>query len=190
MLRLHVATPPAWVECVISDFDQFLLDHASCERKASAMAMSFVAHYPDRSELVDSMIELAQEELAHFAATYRHIAERGLTLRADEKDPYVGALLRLSRNGTEAYFLDRLLLAGIIEARGCERFGLLADALPACALKGFYQDITRSEARHHSLFLRLARTYFAEEEVRARLDELLIREADIVCELPLRAALH
>ena len=57
--KLCVSSPKEWVEMVLSDFDHFLLDHAACERKASSMAMSLVAHYPDRKDLVESMVALA-----------------------------------------------------------------------------------------------------------------------------------
>src|SRR5262249_21501722 len=104
------------------DFDSFLLDHAACERKASGTAMNLVAHYPNRAELVTAMIELAQEELSHFARVYEKVAERGLVLGPDSKDEYVNRLSREFRQGSGAYFLDRLLVCGIVEARGCERF--------------------------------------------------------------------
>ena len=190
MLRLRVATDPALVEVILGDFDAFLIDHAACERKASALALSLVMHYPDRRALVKAMVALAREELDHFAQVVELLDARGLVMSADEKDPYVGALLKLRRQGTGPYFLDRLLLGGIIEARGCERFQMIADALPQGREKTFYTDIARAEARHHGLFVRLAREYFDDAEVRARLDELLDAEAEIVAELPLRARLH
>ena len=189
-MRLKAATTPQWIETVLKNFDAFLLDHAACERKASATAMSLVAHYPDRSDLVRAMIELAQEELQHFADVYRRIAERGLTLGPDTKDPYVGRLIKEYRDGSDAYFLDRLLVAGIVEARGCERFGLVAEALPAGPMKDFYRDIAASEARHRGLFARLARVYFEEPTVDRRAEELLDVEARLIADLPLRAAVH
>jgi len=178
------------VEAVLKDFDAFLLDHANCERKASATALTMVSHYPDRKELVDAMIALAREELEHFQQVYERIAERGLILAADTKDPYVGRLSQEFRKGSDAYFLDRLLVAGIVEARGCERFGLIAQALPPGPLKEFYRDIANSEARHRGLFVRLARVYFDEATVDERLDQLLSIEADVVRTLPPRPAVH
>jgi tRNA isopentenyl-2-thiomethyl-A-37 hydroxylase MiaE len=65
-VKLKLATAPAWVAAVLGDFDAFLLDHAACERKASAAALAFVAHYPDRPELVAGRGALAREELEHF----------------------------------------------------------------------------------------------------------------------------
>lgn len=190
MPRLKTATSPDWVKKVLSDFDAFLLDHAACERKASATALTFVSHYPDRKELVSAMIDLAREELEHFHQVYRRITERDLVLAADTKDPYVNRLAKEFRKGSEAYFLDRLLVAGIVEARGCERFGLLAEALSPGPMKDFYRDLTSSEARHRGLFLRLARVYFDAASVERRLDELLDVEAAVVRELPLRPAVH
>jgi len=190
MLRLRTATDPSWIDVVLGDFDAFLVDHAACERKASATALKLVSHYSDRTLLVRELIPFAQEELEHYAQVMEIILDKGLSTRADEKDPYVGALMRLIKRGPEQYFLDRLLVLGIVEARGCERFGMVADALEPGALKTFYADITRSEARHHSLFVRLAREYFPAEGVQARLNELLDAEAEIIDRLPLRAAVH
>lgn len=187
---LRTPSPETWLAAVLADFDAFLLDHAACERKASAMAMHLAAHYRDRSRLVESMVDLACEELDHFRQVYRIARDRGLTLAADEKDEYVNALNALSRRGSEGYFLDRLLLAGIIEARGCERFGLIAEALEKDPLKAFYRQITRSESRHCELFFLLALEYFPAHEVRERQAALLDAEAQIVARLPIRARLH
>ena len=189
-MQLKVPTSPRWIETVLKDFDSFLLDHAACERKASATAMTLLLHYPDRRELVSAMIDLAQEELAHFGQVYERIAERGLVLAADAKDHYVNRLTREFRQGSDAYFLDRLLVSGIVEARGCERFSIVAEALPPGPLKDFYVGLSSAEARHRGLFLRLARVYFDEATVDARLEELLAVEAGVVAELPLRAAVH
>jgi len=189
-MKLKIPTSPAWTEAVLRDFDSFLTDHANCERKASGSAMNMVSHYPDRKELVSTMIDLAREELQHFTDVYRHMAARGLILGADRKDPYIHRLSQEYRKGSDVYFLDRLLVAGILEARGCERFGLVASALPPGPLKDFYRDIARSEARHQDLFVHLALLYFDRASVEARQEELLQAEALIVADLPPRAALH
>ncbi len=172
------------------DFDAFLVDHAACERKASATALKLVSHYSDRKVLVRELIPFAQEELDHYRRAMEIIIDRGLDTRPDEKDPYVGALMQLIERGPEQYFLDRLLVLGVVEARGCERFGLVAEALEPGSLKDFYLDIARSEARHHGLFVRLAREYFPADRVQKRLDQLLDAEAKIIDALPLRPAVH
>lgn len=205
-LKLTAPSPAAWLDAVMNDFDAFLLDHASNERKASAQALSLVAHYPDKTHLVETLIELAREELAHFQAVVRIASARGLSLPPDQPDPYVQALRARIRRGPEVYFLDRLLVGGVVEARGCERFGLIADAL--CDASGhsfrdsfrdssskkevanFYREIADSEARHADLFVDLAARYFDKPVVETRLAEIIADEAEIVQELTIRAALH
>ncbi len=189
-IQLLASTHPDWIEAVLADFDAFLIDHANAEKKASGMALSMAHHYPDKSELVTAMVDLALEELTHFRDVVRWLAARGLQLSKDVKDPYVNALRREIRTGQDAYFLDRLLVAGVIEARGAERFTLVAQALPEGRLRSFYQAISRSEARHHSLFTRLAVAHFPAEAVAGRTQDLLEVEATLVRELPIRAALH
>lgn len=189
-VRLAVPTSPEWLEAVLGNFDAFLLDHAAAERKASAVAVSLITHYPDRKALVAAMMDVAREELEHFYQVYRRIEARGLALGGDFKDPYLGALRAAVRRGREGYFLDRLLLGAVVEARGRERFGILAEALPDANLRNFYRSIAVSEARHESIFTDLARTYFPADAVAARLAEWVGIEAGIVERLPIRAALH
>ena len=76
-LDLMSPSPSAWIDCVMNDFDSFLQDHADCERKASAMAMSFVAKYPDRTEIIPELIETGIEELEHFQQVYAIMEKRG-----------------------------------------------------------------------------------------------------------------
>ncbi len=189
-MRLTVSTPAGWTDAVLADFGAFLRDHAACERKASASAMAFVAHYPDRRELVADCIALAEEELSHFREVWRLLDGRGLTIGPDVKSVYMERLGRAFRKGSDVYFLDRLLCAGIAEARGCERFGLIGAALPPGPERDFYRALARAEVRHQELYVRLARTYFAPEAVEARMAELLAAEGTIVAELPLRPALY
>lgn len=190
MLDLRFPTPPSWAEQVLASFDEFLTDHAACERKASATALALVVRYPDRPAIIDPLIELAREELLHFHQVYRLCAARGVRLCGDEKDPYVGQLIALCRHGRDDRLLDRLLVAGVIEARGCERLEILSGALTDPALAELYRELWRAEARHHGLFVRLAREEFAAEVVAARLEALLCAEAEICRRLPVRPRFH
>ena len=183
-------TPAEWTETVLADFDSFLQDHAAAEKKASGMAISMLSHYPDRVELVAAMADLAIEELSHYRDVVKWLHRRGLLTTADQKDPYVIEFRKAIRGGTEAYLLDRLLTASIIEARGAERFGLVAEALEPGGLKKFYESISRSEERHYELFLELAALYIEPEIIQQRWQQLLKVEAGIVAGLPLRPALH
>merc|ERR1712118_43055 len=103
-------------------------DHAAAEKKASGMALSMIAHYADRKELVSEMADLAIEELSHYKEVIKVIHERGGQVGVDTKDAYVIGFREHMRHGKADYFLDRLIIAGIIEARGIERFQLVADA--------------------------------------------------------------
>tara|TARA_R110002073_G_scaffold211838_1_gene372235 strand:+ start:226 stop:807 length:582 start_codon:yes stop_codon:yes gene_type:complete len=189
-IQLRYQTPETWSKVVLKDFNNFLIDHAAAEKKASGMAMSMALHYRDKTRLVKEMIDLSIEELQHFRECVSLIHERGLKLLPDEKDPYVNAMRDFQRQGKVEGLLDRLIVAGIVEARGCERFGLVEKALPKGPLKDFYGAITRSEDKHQGLFLELAEEYFSSEIIEQRLSELLDLEAELVARLPHRAALH
>jgi len=180
----------AWLECVLANFDEFLVDHAANERKASSMAMSLVAHYPDKPDLVGEMVDLALEELTHFKQVIRLMQERGLCMTPDEKDPYVNQMRNHVRGDTQDYFLDRLLSGAVIEARGEERFRQLADHLKNEKLKAFYMALANSEKGHHQLFLRLASQYFTEQIVDKRLAEWLVIEKTVIEGIPVRSRLH
>lgn len=179
-----------WLPCVLGNFDAFLADHASCEKKASGMAVNVASHYPDQPRLLAAMADLAVEEMSHFREVIKLLIERGAQPQPDTKDPYVNALQKQIRNGTEAYLLDRLLVAAVVEARGHERFSLIAEGIKEPALKKFYRAITASEHRHWQLFVELADHYFPTAEVEARLVQLCAAEGEIVRSLPARAALH
>jgi tRNA-(ms[2]io[6]A)-hydroxylase len=55
--------------------------------------------------------------------------------------------------------VDRLLVGALIEARSCERFKLLLDALPPATnveLRVFYEELFACEARHYRTYVDLA----------------------------------
>lgn len=189
-IDLLVATPSGWLEVVLADFDTFLLDHANCERKASALAMSLAVKYADRRHIVSGLIDLAQEELQHFREVYDILQQRGLSLVKDEPDPYVNHLLKLARHGREERFIDRMLISSVVECRGAERFGILAGALENRPLRSFYERLWKSETKHGHQFVHLILQECSEKVVFARLEELMKLEADIVKNLALRPALH
>ncbi|MCB0633931.1 MAG: tRNA-(ms[2]io[6]A)-hydroxylase [Saprospiraceae bacterium] len=190
-LDIKEATPNAWVEAVISDFGSFLQDHADCERKASATAMSLVAKYPNRTEIIPELIETAVEELEHFQQVYAEMERRGIQLaHSIPEDPYIKRLIKQMHSGLEERFLDRLLIASVVETRGAERFRLVAEALEDEELQRFYKMLWTSEAKHGHIYVKMALHYFPEDKVYDRLDWWLDREAEIVRGLEIRAALH
>jgi tRNA-(ms[2]io[6]A)-hydroxylase len=191
-LRAQLAskTDPEWVRVILDNFDAFLIDHASCERKAMAYAMSCVVKYPDRTEMIPDLLAVAQEELEHFRDVFELLEKRGLVLAADSADPYVNQLIGLCRHGRDERLLDRLLVASVVETRGAERFRLISEALEDPELKHFYRDLWACEARHGDVFVKMALNYFPEQEIHRRLQELVEAEAKILAGLEWRPSLH
>ena len=189
-IELLVVTDPEWVHVILENFDAFLQDHANCERKASALAMSLVMKYPDRTRIIPDLIALATEELAHFAQVYELMRRRGVTLAKDIQDPYVNALMTLMRHGREERFVDRMLVSSIVECRGAERFGIIAENLQEAELRNFYHALWKSELKHGHQFIDMVLKYIDGDIVYARLGELAAREAEIVQGLEWRPSLH
>jgi tRNA-(ms[2]io[6]A)-hydroxylase len=190
-LDLKYETPKEWIETVMKDFNPFLQDHADCERKASAMAMSFVYKCPDKVKIIPWLIATALEEMEHFQQVYSIMEKRNIQLKhTTERDPYVDPLLKLLRTPSAQRLLDRFLLASIIECRGTERFRLVANAIDDPELKKFYKTLWVSEAKHGNIFVEMALEYYDKDETYERLEELTEREGKICALLPYRSALH
>lgn len=187
---LRRATSPGWLPLAIRNFDDVLIDHAHCEKKAAVHALSLLQAYPEVPTLPAQMARLAREESSHLSKVLRMIDQRGLSLGPDRGDPYAQALMKKLRTGRLQRRLDRLLVAAIIEARSCERLGLLAEGLPDPGLRRFYEHFRRAEAGHQVLFLRLAAWAGGEDQAFMRLSELVDAEAQILEQVGLRAAIH
>lgn len=194
MYQLRFDTPDTWVQCVLEHFEDFLLDHAACERKAGSTAEHFAVRYRDKPELIDTMLEIAKEEIEHFHDVCRLLWERGCDLGPDEPDPYINPLMEEAHSSGERRLLDRLLIGSISEYRGCERFALLSRSLDergaGSELVAFYEDLAADDSRHRQQYYNLARLYFEESRIEARLDTWLDCEAEVVRQLEIRPALH
>ncbi len=188
--KLASKTDPDWVNVILDNFDEFLIDHASCERKAMAYAMSVIVKYPDRPEIIPELLQVAQDELDHFRDVLELMNKRGLQMLPDESDPYVNQLIKICRHGRDERLLDRLLVASVIETRGAERFRIIAEALEDVEMKEFYRDLWATEARHGDVFKKMALNYFSEDEIEQRNQEIIEAEAKIIAELEWRPSLH
>ncbi len=190
-IDLKCSSSDAWLEAVMSNFPAFLQDHANCERKANSMVMSLVAKYPNRLAIIPDLIATALEELEHFQQVYAVMEKMNIQLTHEiGKDEYAVQLVNLCRSDVENRFMDRLLLGSVMECRGAERFRLVAEALPEGELKQFYKMLWTSEAKHGNIFVGFALKYFPKEAVYTRLEELMIAEAGIITNMPIKAALH
>ncbi|MEC9375534.1 MAG: tRNA-(ms[2]io[6]A)-hydroxylase [Pseudomonadota bacterium] len=189
-LPLASATSPLWIKTVLENFDNFLIDHANCERKANALLMSFIVKYPDRPNIIPGLIELAKEELDHFSETYSFMEKRGLQFTKDEPDPYINQLLAKARHGRDDRFIDRMLISSIVESRGAERFKIISDHVSDPELIEFYNRLWKSELKHSNVFLIMLYGEYPKERILKRLEELINIEAKILDSLEFRAALH
>ena len=190
-LDLAVDSKQEWIDAVMADFPSFLQDHADCERKASAMAMSFVAKYPDRKEIIPDLIATGIEELEHFQQVYELMESRGIPLpQSMGEDPYVKQLIKRCHSGRNERFLDRLLIASVVETRGAERFRMVSEAQKDPEMHRFYKILWASEAKHGHLFVKMALNYFPEKQTYDRLAWWVEQESEIINNLEIRAALH
>jgi tRNA-(ms[2]io[6]A)-hydroxylase len=187
MLSLRSNTSARWLKQVEAHLDDVLLDHAHCEKKAAGTALNLIFAYVDRVELVKALSPIVTEELEHFRLVIDLLESRGVRFRRLKPSSYGGQLAELVRKQEPHKAVDRLLVAGLIEARSCERFALLKDHLSDRTLAAFYQSLFESEARHHTTYVQLARQFASDSDVDHRLEELATAEASIIArgdELP------
>lgn len=192
MLCLRATTDSAWAVEAVKDLDAVLIDHAHCEMKAATNAMSLVVRHSSSLPLVRALTKLAREELDHFERVVAFLEARGLRLGPPPVDEYAAELRRAmhARKPTKGadelpHIVNRLLVGALIEARSCERFKLLLQALPANTpsdLRAFYEELFVAEARHYREYVDLAIAAAGPlaHRVEARLGELAEEEASIV----------
>ena len=193
MLGLKLPSDPRWANIAKKNIEEILTDHAYCEQKAASTAISMIIGFPQYPELVSAMTELAQEEISHFKMVHDLILERGLELGRERKDNYVIKLRTFFPKGGSKtnHLVNKLLIAGLIEARSCERFRILSEELEDKKLKKFYRKLMISEANHYTMFLRLARKYAdSRERVNQKWNTLLEFEAALIGTLGDQKAIH
>lgn len=142
--------------------------------------MNLIFQYVENEELCREMTEIVNEELSHFHMVLDILKQRNVRFRRLPPARYGSQLHMLVSKQEPQRAVDRLLIAGLIEARSCERFGILRENLPDPALAAFYDGLFESEARHHSTYVRLAKMYGDETQVLDRLAELAAAEAEII----------
>jgi tRNA-(ms[2]io[6]A)-hydroxylase len=190
MLRLAAPTDPAWAARALADLDEILVDHGHCEKKAASSALRLLFRYPERTALLAPLSQLAREELAHFEEVLRHLERRGVAFRHQVPSPYADGLLKAVRRDEPGRLLDMLLVHGLIEARSCERLGLLADAVEDRQLSDLWHGLLASEARHHQTYAALALAVASPDVVRERLRVLADHEAAVLAAVPALPRLH
>jgi tRNA-(ms[2]io[6]A)-hydroxylase len=190
MLNLAAPTPERWLEQVEANLDLLLIDHAHCEKKAAGVAMNLLFSYVEHADLTRAMTEIVAEELDHFHQVRAILDRRGIRFYKLPPSNYGSKLHELVGKDEPQRAVDRLLVAGLIEARSCERFGLLRDRLADQELAAFFGSLFESEARHHSTYVRLAKAFQPEDTVHRRLAELAEAEARIMAAGDERPRMH
>jgi len=182
MLGLKLATDPRWVNIVEDHLEQILTDHAWCEQKAAANAISTIVRFFYYPDLVKEMTVIAQEEMEHFGLVVEKLEERGYKLGPECRDEYIHDLRKHMRKGgsQEMQLVEALLFAAMVEARSCERFRILSQELKDPDLKAFYHELMISEAGHYTTFIHFARKYGKGVDVDKRWDEFLAYEASMM----------
>lgn len=174
---LLAATPESWVRVASERWQELLVDHANCEKKAASTALALMFAYPEDRALGTALSRIAREELRHFEQVQAIMGQLGVPFQRQRPGRYANGLRALLRTADPGRKLDLLLMAALIEARSCERFALLAPRL-ASPLGEFYGHLERVEARHREHYLEWARL-LAPEHWRERLRQLAVEEAEL-----------
>ena len=181
---LRAATPLAWVEQACAARDVLLIDHANCEKKAASTALSLMFAYAEDLDLTDKMSRLAREELRHYEQVAKLIRSLGVVPQRLAPGRYAERLRRLVAKSEPRREVDLMVCGAFIEARSCERFAALGEAIGA-PLGGLFEGLHSAEARHYRVYLDLARRAakragLAGAPFEARIDEFAELEAQLI----------
>ncbi len=191
MLKLSSETDARWAAWAVEYLPEVLLDHAHCEKKAAGAAVNLLFRYPREPALQVPLANLAREELEHFEAVLGELSRLDIPFDWQRPGPYGGKLHAIVRAEEPERLLDTLLCCAVIEARSCERLKLLAGVLEDTRLRALYEALLASEARHHGVYVELARTVCPEHSAfEARLREICDHESRIIASAPALPRLH
>ena len=196
-LPLRFTTPPSWATAALSKPLELLNDHAHLEKKAATNALELLNRWPEPNppeNWVAAMSAVARDEVEHLAIVTRLLARRGGRLTRQHGNPYASALRNLVRKGQgPAELVDRLMISALIEARSCERFQLLGDAVelaPDAELQKLYRNLWASEHGHYRTFIQLAEQILPAKDVATRWDQMLDAEAALIQQQPPGLRMH
>jgi len=176
---LLAPTPARWFDVACERWQELLVDHANCEKKAASTALSLIFAYAEDGPLTDRLSRLAREELRHFEQVQKLMRELHVPFMRLSPSRYAEGLRRTVRTREPDRLIDFMLCGALIEARSCERFiGLAPRLMPE--IGRFYAGLAQSEARHHLLYLRLAEQRASQTDWKARLRQIAEVEAELV----------
>ncbi len=185
---LQVPTPHQWIDAALDNLEILLIDHAHCEKKAAGTALKLMFRYTDYALLQHKLSRLAREELRHFEQVLAMIESRGYRYRPLQASRYARCLHEGIRTTEPGRLADTLIVGAIIEARSCERFAAIAPHLEDEALAKYYRFLLKSESRHFTDYLALARS--VDTDLEARIRFFIEREADLITSADDRFRFH
>jgi tRNA-(ms[2]io[6]A)-hydroxylase len=152
---LRTATPDAWVAQACALPEILLIDHANCEKKAASTALSLMFAYAEDLALSAKMSRLAREELRHYEQVAKLIGDLNIAPQRLAPGRYATRLRSLVASSEPQREVDLMVCGAFIEARSCERFAVLGEAIDAPAAE-LFRGLHAAEARHYELYLGLA----------------------------------
>jgi tRNA 2-(methylsulfanyl)-N6-isopentenyladenosine37 hydroxylase len=178
---LRVPTPAGWVERACATKDVLLIDHANCEKKAASTALALMFAYAEDLELADKMSRLAREELRHYEQVVKLIRRLGVVPLRLAPGRYAERLRRQVAKSEPQREMDLMICGAFIEARSCERFGVLGEAIGS-PLADLFQGLHAAEARHTLVYLALARraAQRAGMSLETRIEQFAVLEAELI----------
>lgn len=193
-LPLKYRTSDDWSNIPLGNLRALLSDHAYLERKAASNALELLNRWPSPFQpktWTATLSAVARDEASHLNAVVRHLRKRGWDLERLHRSLYAGELRMLVRMGKGINeILDRLLISAVIEARSCERFGILARTCLDKDLAEFYRSLYVSELGHYTVFTELAKEILPAAEVEIRWDEILTAESEIIAHQSVTPGIH
>ncbi|MBI5799765.1 MAG: tRNA-(ms[2]io[6]A)-hydroxylase [Verrucomicrobia bacterium] len=180
MEMLRAKVPDEWLPRMVANLPAVLVDHAHLERKAATTAIT-LERYRDLFERVEELNAIAIEELQHFQLVLALLKRRGIPFAQPHPSPWISGLMHAMRKGMRMQVIDHLICCALIEGRSCEKFQMLAAALPAHdpELATFYGSLVESEGNHYATYLLMARAIDDAETAR-RLDYFLDLDAELI----------
>jgi tRNA 2-(methylsulfanyl)-N6-isopentenyladenosine37 hydroxylase len=162
---LRVPTPESWVAqaCLLPDV--LLIDHANCEKKAASTALSLMFAYAEDLDLAARMSRLAREELRHYEQVAKMMGALKIVPRRLAPGRYATRMRQMVSTSEPQREVDLMICGAFIEARSCERFAALAEAIGA-PVSDLFRGLHEAEARHYKVYLGLA----GRAAARARVD--------------------
>ncbi len=193
-LPLLYRTPDSWAGIPLSNLRALLSDHAYLERKATSNALELLNRWPEPNQPANwtkIISGIARDEASHLNLVVKIMRRRGWDLERLHRGKYPGdlrALVRLGKGPKEV--ADRLLVSALIEARSCERFGILARLCKDDELRKLYASLYTSEFGHYHVYVQLAEEILSKEETKGRFQQMLKDEARIIAAQPKGPGLH